>query len=304
MDEQKPLDPFVFLNGRPPMGEVLGFAAQAVYDAEPDLGPVADAWRLANDRVRELEVEEAGFADNPAIKPLPKSLANEAQLVQRDPIFVRSFSLVPVQIALVELDRLVVFQKSINLRYVKELQDSIDPRPSPTQIFRMCLPYDHPVPPVRMSRTGPGTFTFQSDSNDFRFLDSVVLSPDKIVGYQVQGVASHFVVLPVGHGSNYLNAIHAQGRLVLNNGSHRAYALRDLGITHVPCLIQEVTRVEELSVVALGPLSDEADRYLVAPRPPVLKDYFDDRLRMLVSAPRTARQVAVAFGSERIDVPA
>src|SRR2546430_11202463 len=38
--------------------------------------------------------------------------------------------------------------------------------------------------------------------------------------------------------------------LILNNGSHRAYALRELGITRVPCIVQHVSCREELNVLA------------------------------------------------------
>jgi ParB-like chromosome segregation protein Spo0J len=39
---------------------------------------------------------------------------------------------------------------------------------------------------------------------------------------------------------NVIHVIHVENRLVLANGSHRAYALHDLGITKVPCLVQQV----------------------------------------------------------------
>ncbi|MCZ7673842.1 MAG: hypothetical protein M5U34_45335 [Chloroflexi bacterium] len=110
--------------------------------------------------------------------------------------------------------------------------------------------------------------------------------------------------LVVGFGSNFLNAIAAEGRLVLNNGSHRAYALRASGITHVPCIIQQVSRREELLVIGSNELRQNPDLYLKAPRPPLLKDYFDPKLRKVFLVPRRNRQIKVSFGVEQIDVPA
>ncbi len=106
----------------------------------------------------------------------------------------------------------------------------------------------------------------------------------------------------VGFGSNFLNAIQAEGRLVLNNGSHRAYALRDLGIMHAPCIVQHVSRREELEVLNQQ-LHAEPDRYLKAARPPMLKDYFDPLLRAVLQVPRRKRQVKVTFGIKVLDVP-
>ena len=91
---------------------------------------------------------------------------------------------------------------------------------------------------------------------------------------------------------------------MLNNGSHRAFALREMGITHVPCLIQHVSRREELSVIASGDFNTAPDVYLKDARPPMLKDYFDSKLRKLVRVSRTLRQVKVGFGVEQLDVPA
>jgi hypothetical protein len=107
----------------------------------------------------------------------------------------------------------------------------------------------------------------------------------------------------VGYGSNYLNAIHANGRLVLNNGSHRAFCLRELGIQQAPCVVQHVTRREEIEVIASDELREKADLYLTAPRPPLLKDYFDPRLRKILPVLRKQRQIKLSYGLEVIEVP-
>jgi len=43
--------------------------------------------------------------------------------------------------------------------------------------------------------------------------------------------------------------------------------------------------------------------YLKNPRPALLKDYFDPKLRKIVRVAPKARQVRVTFGIEQIDVP-
>ena len=52
-----------------------------------------------------------------------------------------------------------------------------------------------------------------------------------------------------------------------------ANALREAGYTHVPCLVQTVSRREELNVlVGPGhPLTVNTDEFLKAPRPPLLR---------------------------------
>lgn len=108
--------------------------------------------------------------------------------------------------------------------------------------------------------------------------------------------------LAIGYGSNFLNVLHVENRLVLGNGSHRAYALRDLGITEIPCLVQRVTRRDELELVASGDLATTPDRYLKSARPPMLRDYFDLELRKIVPVYRKKRVVRIQFGVEQTDI--
>jgi hypothetical protein len=277
---------------------------QADNGAPPDVRLLSDEWRAANDHVRELEGREAGVADAPTIAALPPELTALASRVQADPMLQRSFGIVSTSLGMVELERLVVFQKHINLAHVRRIQETLGPAPSREAIFRLCLPFDHPHPPYRCRRIAPNAWVFVSASDDFRFLEPTLLRADQILDYAPQGPIGGVIGLIVGYGSNYLNAIWAENRLILNNGSHRAFALRELGVTHVPCLIQHVSRQEELEVIASADLVQNLDLYLKAARPPMLKDYFDPELRKIIAVPCKLREIKVTFGVEQIDVPA
>jgi ParB-like nuclease domain len=137
-----------------------------------------------------------------------------------------------------------------------------------------------------------------------RALESVLLRPEQVMDHPSLGPVVGFVGVVVGFGSNYLNAIASDGRLVLNNGHHRAYALRQLGVTHVPCVVQKVTTRQELAVVGAGALLRNPEAYLTAPRPPVLKDYFDPRLSRTVRLVPTKKHVQVSFTIEEKELPA
>lgn len=141
---------------------------------------------------------------------------------------------------IVELDRLVVFQKHINLDYVAQLASGLSADSSLEDIFRFCLLGEYPQPPISHGRVAQSAFVFASPSTDLRFLDVALLDDSQSAGLPPRGRSTSAVALLVGYGSNLLNAIHVENRLVLNNGSHRAYALRELGITHAPCVVQRV----------------------------------------------------------------
>lgn len=254
--------------------------------------------------MRQLEVAEVGLADGAPISPLPTAMEDLVPNVLSDPFFVNTYSMAPCSVGLVELDRLVVFQKDINLRYVAELKQQLGSDPSPEAIFRFALSYDHPVPRVGISQAAANVYVFKSRSSDFRFLEAVLLPPAALPGYQPKGPVAGIVGLMVGHGSNFLSTLSIEGRLILNNGSHRAYALRSQGITHAPCVVQMLSRRDELSILGNAELAQNADRFLKDPRPPMLKDYFDDALKVTIAVPQTVREVRVSFGVDTLNVPA
>ena len=146
-------------------------------------------------------------------------------------------------------------------------------------------------------------YTMVSTSTDFRFLEAQIIQPQNVSSLDSTGRPVAVLGIAIGYGSNFLNVLHVENRLVLGNGSHRAYALRDLGITEIPCLVQRVTRREELELVAAGDLASSPDRYLKSARPPMLRDYFDPALRKIVPVYRKKRVVRIQFGVEQTDIP-
>jgi hypothetical protein len=287
------------------VGEFLGFVrSQTVGGADADLSILMDEWRAANDHIRSLEEREAGLADDAPIVTLPSVFKAMAEAVIADPMFKRSFAFVPARLRMVELDRLVVYQKHINLEFVQNLKQQLGRTPAAADVFNVCLPVDRKVPPTSLQQIAQNVYMFVSPSNDLRFVEAMLLKPQNVTGYAAVGPLVAVLGLAVGFSSNYLQAVEVEKRLVLHNGSHRAYALRELGVTHVPCVVQTVSRREELEVVGSRELQEEPDRYLREKRPPLLKDYFDPRLRKIVRVPRLVRQVKLTFGLESIDTPA
>ena len=298
------VDDQVFLIGRPPLGEYLAFiTTMAVGGQSIPQSVLASEWRAANDHLRGIENEEAGWADNAVIAQVDQSQQSLADEIYADPMFQRSYQLVPTEIGIVELDRMVVFQKFINLTYVRSLQTQLGEHLNADQIFRFCLSVDHSSPPVQSIQIAGNSFAFISPSNDFRFVEGRLFSPHEVT-YDPQGPVTNILGLILGYGSNFLSAIQIEGRLIIINGSHRAYALRDKGVTHVPCVIQRLSRRDELEVVLHGEVSAKPDLFLKAARPPLLKDYFDPALRKLVQVARKNRLIKVTFGIEQSDIPA
>ena len=296
------VDEMLYLTGRPALKSYLRFVANHAVEY-PSEGDLVDEWYAAREIVQTLEREESGAANGPTIVPLEPE--EEPLLLEflKDPVQRSSFNTVPAEVAIIELDTLVVYQKHIDVTHCDRLAAGLAPSPAQSQIFRTCLPYDHPSPPVKWSRVDADTWVFMSPSNDLRFLGAFPILSEHANSYATFGTVLGGVMLGVGFGSNFLNAIHVEDRLILHNGSHRAYTLRKLGVTHVPCIVQHVPSRDALDSVAPREVRSDADLYLRHPRPPMLRDYFDPRLCKVFPFERKLQQITVRFETTESFVP-
>lgn len=300
---EKSNDNLVYLIGRPPIQEFLGYVKiKTIGGQSTDLGALASEWRTANNRIHELESIESGIANDATIMEIDDKLESLKSSVLENPFFKKSFALIPSTIGVVELDKLVVFQKHINLSYTDMLTKSLGSSPTDEDIFKFCMPLERTLPPVSINQIAGNVYVFNSPSTDFRFQEPIMIDANQITGYSPSSPVSAVVGLMLGFGPNFLNVVQMENRLILNNGSHRAYALRSLGITHAPCIIQHVTRREELEFLHQD-IQQNPDLYLKTSRPPLLKDYFDPMLRKILTVPKMSRQVKISFGVETSDIP-
>lgn len=295
----------ICLLGQPPLRRYLSFVRNQVVGGDSaDRKALVDEWRRVNDYYRELEESEAGIADGIEVRELDPALAPLVALAMADPRYRSAFDTFPTDFAWVELDRLVIYQTHVTQEFVETLTSRLGPKPDPERLFRFCLPPERPTAPVTIRKVGQERYVFACESSDFRFLDTALLRPEQIQGYDSGGLISGVVGLVVGFGSNFLTAIRYQDRLVLHNGYHRACALRALGVTHAPCIVQTVTRGDELEVAAKRSVADDQRFYFVARRPPLLKDFFDPRIRKVLPVHRSMTTVEVTFEVEEHGVRA
>ena len=284
----------VWLLGQPHLADYLDFVrAKVVGGASIPPQRLADEWRDANDHYYDLELSEAGAADGVECRPLPPEMRPLARKVKRHHWFREAFGTLPTRIVMVELDRLIVTQTHIERPFADALSGGLGAAPDAEALFRLCLPLDRPNPPVRIQRLSSDRWLFSSGSTDFRAHPASLLTPDLLQRLTSFGPVSAGLVLPIGFGSNFLSAVRSGGRVVLQNGYHRAYALRALGLTHAPCAVTEVTRKDELKVAAGDAVCDDPEFYFAAKRPPLLRDYFDPRIRKILPVVRMETVIEV-----------
>lgn len=290
-----------WLLGQPPLNRYLDYVSDLDSDSQQSRSAIVDEWRRANDHYAELETREAGIADDAEIRDLDDALESLAHAVMADARWSRGFDTLPARIAVVELDRLVVSQPYVNLHHTERLKQRLGKAPAAAKLFRFCLPLDRDEAPVQSRRLGSNRFLFWSESSDFRFHEPKLLEPGQITGHDHHGPLAGIVALLVGYSSNFLSAIQCEGRLLLHNGYHRAYALRELGIKYAPCALQIASRRDELALVASRTVMEDPAFYFKAARPPLLKDFFDPKIRKVLRVPRALRMVEINFEVKEFD---
>lgn len=269
----------VWLLGQPHLQDYLSFCESKVVGGERlDGRALADEWRTANDYYYDLETAEAGIADAIACRPLDRRLSSLAAKLEANDWFQSSFDNLPYSIELVELDKLVVSQIQVECGHVQAAVTRLGSRPTPAELFQFCLPLERELPPVAITRLASNRYQFTSPSSDFRQHDPVLLHAADIAHLKLPGPATSLLGISVGFGSNFLSGIRSGSRVLLQNGYHRAYALRSAGITHAWCVIELVTRKDELRLTATQEVAADPEFYFAAKRPPVLRDYFDPQI--------------------------
>jgi hypothetical protein len=274
----------LFLSGLLPVEEFIQVTADQVAPSAP--WPVQ--WQMVAAYRQALQATEAGIADNPQTGPLPPELEALLPPVLADDVFQQTVANTAFEFRMVEVDKLVVYQKHINVEQVEQFAVGEGGELDPKSMIDLCFPLTRHSAPAMVYPAGSSLYVV-SESSDIRPLAprpqllpldhaqvSALLNqpPPRTVGTGV------VLVLLFGYSLNFLHALSVDGRLVLNNAYHRAYALRRRGRRLVPCLVQTVTREQLPAVVPGSPLAQNPDLFLKAPRPPLFKDFFDGQLHI------------------------
>lgn len=284
------------LLGQPTLQDHLSFVRDRVVGGDQAKRiEIVDDWRRANDYYGELEESEAGLADEIDIINLDPSMQPLVDRAMQDPRYVYTFDKFPTSFAMVELDKLVVYQSHINPEFSAVLQQRLEACSKPEDLFHFCMPPEAPEDTVQVRKVGSRRFQFSSTSTDFRSHSPALLTPDQISDFDTFGPLSAMVGLGIGFGSNFLTGIRVDDRLMLHNGYHRAHAMRARGITHAPCIIQTVTRRDELEIAAKRSVSEDSNFYFGADRPPLLKDFFDPLIRHEYTVYKCVKMIEINF---------
>ncbi len=295
----------IFLLGSTNVSRFLERVAEmGVTEPRRDRAAMAEAWRAAAGVVDLLQASEAGVADNVPVLPIEASMQPHVDALTATEPMRATFSQVPVAFGMVELDRLVVTQHHVDVATLRSASAELPDGLAGLALAKYCMPLSLPPAKFAASFDDGKRFYFHSDSHDCRFLGAQVLDPRQVKGLHVKGNAAAVIALSIGYSTNILNVVRYGNRLVLNNGYHRACTLRARGLTHAPCLIQVCGSWDDLTMVGDFELCSNPNPYLVAARPPILRDFFDRRLTLRRVVRDVLRQIRVTYEVESVQIAA
>lgn len=167
----------------------------------------------------------------------------------------------------VEIDSLTSFQMYVDLDYATEMDRTLPTRPDELDIAKFCLPTAFPVQTSVNIDVVAQSITFVSHAPNM-FVTGMGVNPS---GPQSPLGAG----FNIGANPNYVTVVRFGSRLLLKNGYHRLYVLKQRGITSSPCVYTETADFNQTGANRPGFFQREI---LMSPRPPNVADFFDETL--------------------------
>jgi len=293
-----------YLYGATTQPEVINFVrTQCMVRDEAEVQRIVQDWKQAAQRFAAITSFPKVVPESMIVRDLPDEVASLMREIAAEPLFQRSFSMLPMSFGIVEIEKLVAGQRYVNLDYVAKLMKSLPPHPSPKDLIEFCLAKTPDVAPPAELQLGPNVYSYRSDTTDFRFLGGFPkpLSKDDLEAAVAGGLPVAGIILLVGYGSTAINVFQVGQRYILNNGFHRLFALQKSGVRSAPTVIQHITN----PALELPPqLVGLPTQYMTtSPRPSMMMDFFDDSLVVELRMKPRDRSVQIQWNVNQIDIP-
>jgi hypothetical protein len=276
---------------------------QAIAEEARRLPEIFAGWEMLQPRVAALMEQENGIADAVALEPIPSEHHPIIDALTRNKLFQKTFFHIPTGFALVEIDKLVAPQRTVNLGYVERLLKKYPSAPTIIDLFDICISMKRDMDPLQHLEVAPNAHVFSSPNSDIRFLGAFVkdLNDDDISYAEHGGLPVAAIIAFVGYGASPVNVLKVGGRVVLNNGFHRVYALRSMGVTKIPVVVQQVRNAQLEFPPQVAGLPRE---YLLThSRPVLVRDFFEPDFAVTLKVRERIKTVSLSVAPGQHEVP-
>ena len=298
------MERILHLYGAVSQPEIMGFLrTQCEFKDPKELTEVALAWSKAAAEFSKLPADPTDVPESIVVEAVPYDYSYSMNKISQSALFRNSFALLPYSFKFIDIDHLVAPQRYVNLNYVEKLVGKLVSDIKGDQLIDFCLAGGATPPPPSELQLGANTYSYKSESTDFRFLGGFPkrLTSDDIEYALGGGQPIAALLMFVGYGSPAVNVYQVGKRMILNNGFHRLFALRKKGISKAPVVVQHITNWNlELPQQITG----IPTAYLVtAPRPAMVKDFFSPGISRELPMKSRDRSVQIQWNINQVDIP-
>jgi hypothetical protein len=215
-------------------------------------------------------------------------------------------------VGLVRLDDLTILQSVVNLDRADRLAERIGPNADTSTLLDYAFDFDREPASIHHKLIGNNTHLFTSPNHDVRLGNIEVRTVPRYPSADARDVGEiPALILPITEGDSFIYCVrtysHAQFPdgsvkriwfLTLQNGVHRAYALRARGYEYMPMLIVDPETADETRLLT-GNWSQERQQQAASTRPPLLKDFLNPELTETFAVRRSLLCLRVAITIEK-----
>lgn len=283
--------------------ELMNFLKTQCHDAELKRSDeIIRSWHNAQPYVRSLATDERDIANTIQVKPIPARYKKQIENYASNPLFQKTFPAQKCEFALVELDKLVAAQKAVNIDFCSSLIEEMKNSLGMKELLRLCLSPEREQEEVQYLESAGNGHIFTSPNSDIRYLGSYYKQiNDDDLQYAGGGLPVAAIISFIGYGIAPVNVLRTADRMILNNGFHRVYALRALGVKEIPVVVQNI---HQPSIEFPAMLNGLPREYLLgSTRPALLKDFFDEQLTTTFRIKKKLKTIKLQISSNGFDVP-
>lgn len=276
---------------------------QALEEEAKRLPDILKMWEKQQSSVATLLQTEQNAADQIRFEEIPKAHHSRLEEIANDDLFKKTFGSFTIGFGLVEIDKLIAGQRTVNLDYIDKLKKSFPKKPSVEQLIEICVSPTRTMDPIQHLEVAPNSHVFSSPNSDIRFLGAFVkhLTKEDLEYAVTGGLPAAAVIAFIGYGGAPINVLQVGNRIFLNNGFHRVFALRSLGVEMIPVVIQPIRNVQLEFPPQVGGLPKE---YLLnAPRPVLMKDFNVSEFCILLKVKERIKMVGIGIGLSQHEIP-
>jgi hypothetical protein len=166
-----------------------------------------------------------------------------------------------MQFKLVEIDRLLTFQRLADDGRLNEHGNSLGDVSEIDKLIRLCLPQTQTVLKIEAYWNAQSVM-LKAPGLNLRAIKDGLLDPGR-------------VGLSFGPAPPLVQVHRFNGRYFLHNGLHRAIVARRAGATHIPCVVREVPNAAAVGICTDGSTFSQA--LLESPNPPTVGHFTQSR---------------------------